>query len=559
MRRKFIWGVIGLVFAAMTMWVLIAVPRARIARAQAELTSRRAEGVNVADSFDRFPQPGTMGKSVPITVESVRTETDLEGLTESQRAVVKLVLVFHRDEVRRAVEGVMFDTGRDTWIVTASLATMVPKGIGKAIDRIYVEGLGPEIREATYVYSTPSLYFCRIPERLTSHSLASSAPSVERTKVAVGDELIGLRLRATTGHGRFFREPHKLNVVSLNNNSKFRLAEDLPVQHFENLILLNNQVDLGTPLFKNGELAAITVLGNGWPLDDKSGPSLAWPIEKIREECRRAVAMQAAEESLKEPAQMTELKTQSTATAESAAPLAEPELKMFHLEALEPEDAAKTLRSLFTDPANGHDAVRIAANASSNTVIVSGPPDDLLRIEATLKQLDEVARQLQVEQVKRLNAIGLARPSEEDPANPNPQGNSASGNTGAAASFLRGGLSPTGPQNAEDLALDNEAQQLAAKVRAAEGPERDKLRAELEALTDRHFEQRQLQRKQEIDDLANRVDRMRVAHARRNEQKAEIVKRRVEELLDKDREFKWDEKPAENKPPTVDPTNLQRR
>src|SRR5262249_48919646 len=43
----------------------------------------------------------------------------------------------------------------------------------------------------------------------------------------------------------------------------------------------------------------------------------------------------------------------------------------------------------------------------------------------------------------------------------------------------------------QDTAMDREAKQLAARVRAAKEPEKSKLRAELELLTDKHFELRQ--------------------------------------------------------------------
>lgn len=93
----------------------------------------------------------------------------------------------------------------------------------------------------------------------------------------------------------------------------------------------------------------------------------------------------------------------------------------------------------------------------------------------------------------------------------------------------------------QDIALDRESKLLANRVRAATGVEREKLKQELERLAERHFLHRQKRRKQEIDDLANRVDQMRVLHHRRQENQAEILKRRVKELLDEDRDLKWDD------------------
>lgn len=92
-----------------------------------------------------------------------------------------------------------------------------------------------------------------------------------------------------------------------------------------------------------------------------------------------------------------------------------------------------------------------------------------------------------------------------------------------------------------DAALDREAKQLALRVRAAKEPEKSKLRAELEQLTERHFESRLRSRKKEIDELADRIDKLRVAQHRRQENKPDILKRRLADLLDEENELKWDE------------------
>ena len=93
----------------------------------------------------------------------------------------------------------------------------------------------------------------------------------------------------------------------------------------------------------------------------------------------------------------------------------------------------------------------------------------------------------------------------------------------------------------QDAAMDRDAKQLATRVRTAKEPENATLRAELEELTERHFEQRQQRRETEIAELSDRVDKLRVAHHRRQENKPDIIHRRVTDLLDAEKELKWDD------------------
>ncbi len=110
------------------------------------------------------------------------------------------------------------------------------------------------------------------------------------------------------------------------------------------------------------------------------------------------------------------------------------------------------------------------------------------------------------------------------------------------------------PRDDQDIAMDLEAKQMALRVHAAKEPEKSKLRAELEKLTEKHFEHRQQRRKQEIDDMADRVDKLRVAHHQRQENKPDILKRRLADLLDEDNQLKWDDarnQPAQSRVPAT--------
>ncbi len=164
---------------------------------------------------------------------------------------------------------------------------------------------------------------------------------------------------------------------------------------------------------------------------------------------------------------------------------------------------------------------KASVNQQTNSLIVSANADRLVIITALLIALDEAPG------TKR-----LPLPGEPDPKSRYIPPNSSTSNRPAAAVFF---------QDDQDAAMDREAKQLAARVRAAKEPEKSKLRAELELLTDKHFELRQQRRAAEIAELADRVDKLRVAHHRRQENKPDILKRRLADLLDEENELKWDE------------------
>ena len=105
--------------------------------------------------------------------------------------------------------------------------------------------------------------------------------------------------------------------------------------------------------------------------------------------------------------------------------------------------------------------------------------------------------------------------------------------------------------NEFDAAMDRDTKQLALRVRAAQEPEKSKLRSQLEKLTEQHFEHRQSRRDAEIAELADRVDKLRVAQHRRQENKADIIKRRVAELVDPDKKLEWDEANAQSTAPVT--------
>ncbi|WP_010584966.1 hypothetical protein [Schlesneria paludicola] len=91
-----------------------------------------------------------------------------------------------------------------------------------------------------------------------------------------------------------------------------------------------------------------------------------------------------------------------------------------------------------------------------------------------------------------------------------------------------------------DAQLDRDAKTLAAKLLVATPEGAVELRKQLESVIERHFEYRQQQRKQEIEQLSQRVDALRLSQVRRQENKAEVVKRRVNDLIDPTANLDWE-------------------
>ena len=92
----------------------------------------------------------------------------------------------------------------------------------------------------------------------------------------------------------------------------------------------------------------------------------------------------------------------------------------------------------------------------------------------------------------------------------------------------------------QDAEFDRHAKQIALRFRTANSTEQAKLRLELESLCEDHFEYRQKQRKWEIEQLSTRVDSLRLTQVTRQANKAEVLKRRLNDLLDPDTNLQWD-------------------
>ena len=106
------------------------------------------------------------------------------------------------------------------------------------------------------------------------------------------------------------------------------------------------------------------------------------------------------------------------------------------------------------------------------------------------------------------------------------------------------------PADAQDTELDRQAKQLALRIRAAKPDEQANLRKELENITVRQFQHRQQRRQQEFESLSQRLERLKASHQRRQKHQAEVVERRIKDLLDPNADLRWEEQESSDERPT---------
>ena len=98
---------------------------------------------------------------------------------------------------------------------------------------------------------------------------------------------------------------------------------------------------------------------------------------------------------------------------------------------------------------------------------------------------------------------------------------------------------PLAAADKQDDDFDRKARELAKAFRTADPETQARLRKELDALNERHFEYRQQQRQQDIDRLTSRLNALSLLQSRRFRNKAEVLKRRLDELLDPNSDLEW--------------------
>jgi hypothetical protein len=194
--------------------------------------------------------------------------------SDAETAIARMVLVFFQDEARRAVPGLMIDHGTETLVLTTGPATIVPDGVGHAIDRAFLEIPGESDLAATFIDTkTADVRVHRAEQGLTNFQLN------EPVDLAIGDSLSAI---IVSGQPNLRVTPNVARISALDQATMFSHATHKFLHQFSGLVQINQRLPEGTPLFKDGQLAGITLLGTRFMKDDVPG-SYVVPASRIVE------------------------------------------------------------------------------------------------------------------------------------------------------------------------------------------------------------------------------------------------------------------------------------
>jgi serine/threonine protein kinase len=233
-----------------------------------------------SDSSD----PHTGGENGPATAEppdlgSGPAEPKPLPTTEAEKAIARLVLVFYQDRSRRAVPVVLVDAGSQTFAVMAGPADIVPDGTPLAVDRNLLEipGCAPLRINPSENSSTHELFIFRAPGGLTTYR------PTDGVELAVGDRLAAI---VADNSDRFHVSNDAAKVVALGRSIQWKVPANSIDHQFENLIQINQSFPEGTPVFKDGKLAGLTLLGTRF-VGEQSSTSYVLPVSRIAEFCAK--------------------------------------------------------------------------------------------------------------------------------------------------------------------------------------------------------------------------------------------------------------------------------
>jgi WD40 repeat protein len=201
------------------------------------------------------------------------TDSSSSQMSEQEEAVAKLVLVFFDDTSRRAIPCLALNAGRTTFVITAAPATIVPDGTPHAIDGTFLELAGKKPIPVEYdARSTTEFFVCRAKNQLDLIQLKETAV------VAEGDALTAV----STSHVL----PKRATVVGVGRKTQFELPEWKIQRSYDDLIEVDQTFPEGTPLFKNGKLVGLTLLGSRY-IGETAEKSYVVPAARIIELCAR--------------------------------------------------------------------------------------------------------------------------------------------------------------------------------------------------------------------------------------------------------------------------------
>ncbi|MBW3540422.1 MAG: protein kinase [Planctomycetes bacterium] len=212
--------------------------------------------------------------------DSIDGKADLPPTTEAETAIARLVLVFFEDRSRRAIPAVLVDAGSQTLIVTTGPAKIVPEGTPPAVDRMFLEMPGRPPLDANYMPgSTAELSIYRTDGGLTGYR------PIDQAELALGDVLSAILPGSSS---ELLITPSAARVVALDREAELDLP-DRGLQHqFHKLVEIDRMLPEGTPLFKEGKLAGLTLLGTRF-LGDKANKSYVVPVDRIAALCGEAI------------------------------------------------------------------------------------------------------------------------------------------------------------------------------------------------------------------------------------------------------------------------------
>ncbi len=228
-----------------------------------------------------------------LEIRPVPNETLTWNLMPRQRShtIGKLVLVFFQDKSRRAVPCVPVRTRNESFVITMGPATVVPDGTPHAIDRCFVEWDGSAPIEVVYDdRSTEEFSLYRL---VTDSQLPESVQVIPGTAPAENAELqggfdprleIGAPLTALTMGAQAKFSETSVHVTAVNVMQNFRLATHNVDRNYKALFAVDAALPEGTPIFHDGELMGLTILGSRF-IGEEAGRSFVVPATRLREFC----------------------------------------------------------------------------------------------------------------------------------------------------------------------------------------------------------------------------------------------------------------------------------
>ena len=210
---------------------------------------------------------------------------------QDEKAISKLVLTFFQDRSRRAVPCVVLKINEEYFAVTTSPATVVPDGTPHAIDRSVVEWNDGSRVSVTYdERSTKELQLYRFADGpVIPESMRSAVEIMINAIPAVGADKsleIGVALSALTPVGAGSLSETRVHLSAINVSQKLTLPSHKVEHHYEGLFAVDVALPEGTPVFLDGKLMGLTLLGSRF-VGEEATQSYVFPANRLWELCNK--------------------------------------------------------------------------------------------------------------------------------------------------------------------------------------------------------------------------------------------------------------------------------